>query len=116
MIWTHDPRHDWASTASSTTLAPRLRGAGYSDRGRGHSTNEDCFKVEDRLGLLLVADGMGGHRGGGVASHLVADAIVEYLDDPQTDIDRWPYGFDGSLSEDGNRLRTAIHTAHIRLL
>ena len=46
----------------------------------------------------------------------MADAIVEYLDDPQTGIDRWPYGFDGSLSEDGNRLRTAIHTAHIRLL
>jgi PPM family protein phosphatase len=115
MFWTGTP-HRGHSRADSTAAIGRLHGAGCSNRGAGRPLNEDCFRVDDHLGLLLLADGMGGHPGGDVASHVVADAIVECLADPPTGFDRWPYGFDSSLSTDGNRLRTAIHAAHIRLL
>ena len=40
------------------------------------SNNEDAFRVETDYGLLLVADGMGGHEGGEVASRIVADTMV----------------------------------------
>ncbi|NIR41628.1 MAG: serine/threonine-protein phosphatase, partial [Actinobacteria bacterium] len=39
--------------------------------------NEDSFRVCDDLGLFLVADGMGGHDGGEVASQLVADTLTK---------------------------------------
>jgi len=52
---------------------------GASDIGRVRARNEDAFAVEDDLGLYLVADGMGGHAGGAVASGLARDAVGEYL-------------------------------------
>ena len=47
--------------------------AGATDRGRVRRKNEDAFEADADLGLALVADGMGGHPAGDVASHLAAD-------------------------------------------
>ncbi|MBX3251436.1 MAG: serine/threonine-protein phosphatase [Myxococcales bacterium] len=46
------------------------------------ANNEDAFRVREDLGLFLVADGMGGHEGGEIASRLVADAVTRYFADP----------------------------------
>lgn len=46
--------------------------------------NEDAFRVRDDLGLFLVADGMGGHEGGEVASQVVADTVMEFFQTPAT--------------------------------
>ena len=103
--------------ASSPPSSPgRFEASGVSDRGRTRPSNEDCFRIDLGLGLLLVADGMGGHQGGEVASATAADAVVECLTHPLSGADRWPYGYDSSLSENGNRLRTAVHAAHLRVL
>lgn len=48
---------------------------GISDVGRKREHNEDSFLVDDRLGLYIVADGMGGHQGGGTASRLAVETI-----------------------------------------
>lgn len=90
-----------------------LRAYGLTDKGRVRPTNEDCFAIQEELGLCVIADGMGGHNAGEVAARLAVDAVVDYLsrDNPQS----WPFGFDPSLSSDGNLLRTAIHLANVQI-
>jgi len=56
-----------------------LRAAARTDVGRRRPGNEDCFAVAPELGLYLVADGMGGHSGGRLASQLAAQAAVTAL-------------------------------------
>ena len=52
-----------------------MKVASMTDPGRVRKTNEDSFFVDARLGLLIVADGMGGHNGGEVASRIAVDTI-----------------------------------------
>jgi protein phosphatase len=56
-----------------------LRAAALSDVGRRRRSNEDCYALAADLGLYLVADGMGGHTAGQVASRLAAEAAVGAL-------------------------------------
>ena len=48
---------------------------GRTDVGRKRDHNEDSFLVDEDLGLFLVADGMGGHAGGGTASRIAVQTI-----------------------------------------
>lgn len=50
-----------------------------SDRGRVRTNNEDSVYVNPEQGIFLVADGMGGHNAGEVASGLAVTAISDYL-------------------------------------
>src|SRR6185503_17662428 len=48
---------------------------GLSDIGKRRLSNEDAFLIDDELGLYVVADGMGGHNAGEVASGEAVDAL-----------------------------------------
>ena len=111
-------------TLGTITGVP-LRAYGLTDKGRVRPTNEDCFAIQEELGLCVVADGMGGHNAGEVAARLAVDAVVDFvrlrsLETPASfgetgPPDAWPFGFDPSLSADGNLLRTAIHLANVQI-
>ncbi len=52
---------------------PAFNWAAATDKGKQRDENEDAFFVEEEIGLFLVSDGMGGHRGGALASKIVAE-------------------------------------------
>ena len=56
-----------------------LGAAARTDVGRKRRGNEDCYAAAEDLGLYLVADGMGGHNAGQVASEIAAQASVDAL-------------------------------------
>lgn len=60
-------------------IGDRLVVAGLTDAGCVRALNEDCFAIDKKAGLLLVADGMGGHDGGEVASSTVTDLVGRSL-------------------------------------
>jgi serine/threonine protein phosphatase PrpC len=93
-----------------------LRASAVSDIGPVRKTNEDSFVSDNELRLFAVADGMGGHEAGEVASRLAIEALTGFVRRSASDTEfSWPYGLDGTLSYDGNRLRTAIHLANRRI-
>ncbi len=57
--------------------------AGLSDVGKKRESNEDRLCIDDDQGLYVVADGMGGHRAGEIASSLVVKSIRDFLIAPQ---------------------------------
>src|SRR5262245_44231925 len=89
-----------------------LHAHGSTDRGKGRPTNEDCYGIDQQLRLCVVADGMGGHQAGETAARMAVDTIIEYAANITT---TWPFGFDDSMSEASNLLRTAVHVANTRI-
>jgi protein phosphatase len=57
------------------TPAFQIVARGLTDVGRRRDHNEDALLVDDELHLYIVADGMGGHAGGGTASRLAVETI-----------------------------------------
>jgi protein phosphatase len=88
-----------------------------SDVGRKRKGNEDALFLNPGQKLYVVADGMGGHAAGEVASRVAVDAINEFvtLTGGNEEI-TWPFGLDDSISYEGNRLKTAIRHANRRVL
>jgi protein phosphatase len=56
-----------------------VESAGLTDVGRRREANEDRILLDDALGLYLVADGMGGHQAGEVASDLTVSSVHHFL-------------------------------------
>ncbi len=90
-----------------------MKASGASHPGRVRKQNEDAFLVATELGLFVVADGMGGHKAGEVASALALEAIHTFiLRASQDDDHTWPFGIERRLDAAGNRLRTALKVAN----
>jgi protein phosphatase len=58
----------------------KILSAGLTDVGRKRDNNEDTFYGDDNIGIYIVADGMGGHRAGEVASSTVVSSIKDYME------------------------------------
>jgi len=91
-----------------------VESAGISDVGMKRSGNEDSMFLDDEHKLYVVADGMGGHQAGEVASGLVVDTIRDYMqrfheDDNVEELE----DVDETLSKEANRLLSSVHLANL---
>lgn len=96
------------------TTNSRLRAvaAGLSDVGLQRDHNEDSLVIVGTDGPFVVADGMGGHRAGDVASRLATEAIAEqFRGSGARAVDQ-----DGRFSEEENRVLSSIRLANSRIL
>jgi len=93
----------------------QVKASGISDVGLKREGNEDYFSTEDFPGLFIVADGMGGHLAGEVASRIAVEMIIKSFqkwmeeDAPEAEL----FGTrDSSLSISGNYISSSIRMAN----
>jgi protein phosphatase len=90
-----------------------IESAGITDRGRKRQANEDALFLEDSMGLYVVADGMGGHLAGEVASRMVVETIGDYIRSCQENAENeTPIYCNQTLSREANRLMSGIHLSN----
>ena len=89
---------------------------GQTDVGMVRKNNEDSFFLELDKGLMVVADGMGGHASGEIASRMAVDAIGNYFTDPAAGSKTPLIGtFDEDFTETTNRLGSAVRLANMAI-
>jgi protein phosphatase len=108
------------SASSAATGAPGkslpLAACGFSHPGRQREENEDAFGsfLDERL--FVIADGMGGHNAGEVASVMAIDALETFFRSFHADPRQiWPHPVDRQLSLGANLLRVGVKVANERI-
>lgn len=86
--------------------------SGYSDKGMLRESNEDSFVVAPKMGLFAVADGIGGHNAGEVASQMALDVLQDYLERNAVVGENLQGSQNPDYSEAANRLASGIKLAN----
>jgi protein phosphatase len=105
-----------ASSAPGPAKTLPLTACGFSHAGRQREENEDAFGsfLDERL--FIVADGMGGHNAGEVASVMAVDALETFFRSYHADPRQpWPHQVDSDLSLGANLLRVGVKVANDKI-
>jgi len=100
-------------TAPAPLPPPELTAAGLSHAGQKRAENEDAFGVFTDERFFVVADGVGGHNAGEVASRLTVESLARFFRGYHADpLQKWPHPVDRSLSLGANLLRVGLQVAN----
>ena len=89
--------------------------AGLTDVGLQREHNEDSFCILSEHRLFVVADGMGGHRAGDIASRMATAEIKSFFDATDHEDDKWTHDEDSELTVEQRRLVSAVKLANQRI-
>ena len=91
----------------------KLLYAGATHVGMKRDHNEDNFSLIPEQNLFVVADGMGGHASGEVASQIAVESVRQFFEDTGSDEDiTWPFKLDREMGYLENRLATSVKLAN----
>ena len=108
--------HIRLSMGRTWQFANMIESYGATDVGLRRKLNEDSLFIDNEVGLFVVADGMGGHNAGEIASHLAVDTVANFVQRSRAEDEiTWPYGVDPDLSLNANRLLTSVMLANKRV-
>ena len=94
----------------------KLRYAGSTHVGMKRDHNEDNLILVPEHQLYVVADGMGGHSSGEVASRIAVDTLADFFRQTGEDEEAtWPYKEDRTLSYEENRISQSVKLANLRI-
>ncbi len=94
----------------------RVRFSGETNVGMKRDHNEDSYYLPETERLAIVADGMGGHASGEVASKMAVDTIAGFFKETQDEQEiTWPFKIDRGHRHDINRMTTAIKLANLKI-
>jgi protein phosphatase len=94
------------------TLKGKLRCVGLTDTGKVREHNEDTIAFDADIGLLVLADGMGGYNAGEVASGIAVKTIVNLVRESVDRQDLRALDRESGMSRPSIILRDAIHRAN----
>jgi protein phosphatase len=93
-----------------------ISSSGFTHVGMRRTHNEDAYTILPEQRLFIVADGMGGHNSGEIASKLAIETVTNFFKAIEDDKEiTWPYKYDRHLSEAENRLKASIKLANDRI-
>src|SRR4051795_6310040 len=94
----------------------RVRFSGETNVGMKRDHNEDSYYLPESERLAIVADGMGGHASGEVASRMAVETIVGFFRETQDEQElTWPFKIDRGHRHDINRMVTALKLANLKI-
>ena len=90
--------------------------AGETNVGIKRTANEDNFLKMNEENVFVVADGMGGHSSGEIASQIAVEGIANFFRATSQDEDiTWPYKMDQNRPYDENRMIMSVKLANLRI-
>ena len=94
----------------------RVRFSGETNVGMKRDHNEDSYYLPESERLAIVADEIGGHASGEVASRMAVETIVGFFRETQDEQElTWPFKVDRGHRHDINRMVTAIKLANLKI-
>ena len=98
-------------------MTMKISATGRTDVGKKRAHNEDAFALYPEHNVFVLADCMGGHASGEVASAIAVETVGDFYMETSSDQDKtWPFKENKKLNYEANRLSTSVKLANLHII